>query len=406
MAATSTITIRDFVKTAKYFQPKQTILLRGRHGIGKSELAYQMAETWGLRKVVERRVAQLSEGDIIGLPDREAVRVGGADSKEWKVTSFLPTDWFLDAMLEPCLVFLDEINRGTPEVQQACFQFVEKGELNGRKIHPDSRIMAAVNFSREYNVTPLGFAFLDRFAIFDLEPDKQDWITWAKSERRVKSEYDEKLKEACKTNIHPLIIDFCNQCHKDHFEILPEKQAGMDMYEITPSRRSWARFSNHLVLPPDGMPRLIDHPELDELYHLGRSLLGPDASRAVQKFIIEKGKIVTPESVLNDFEKVKNRVEAMSPEEQVALIDKLHDYLAQTKGNITADQGKNLGKFMKAVPNEIGITLWNKLSKSQLENASVLHKYVAKFFLQMLSQTKVGDQLPHLADIAEGKKQK
>src|SRR3990167_2096784 len=155
--AISTITIRDFIETVKYFHPKQTILLRGRHGIGKSEVVYRCAENWGL-PVVERRVAQLCEADMIGLPDRGAFRQGKS-GEEHRVTAFLPTDWFLQAMLEPCVVFLDEINRGTPEVQQACFQFVEKGELNGRKIHPDSRIIAAVNFSREYNVTPMGLAF-------------------------------------------------------------------------------------------------------------------------------------------------------------------------------------------------------------------------------------------------------
>ena len=396
--AISTITIRDFIETVKYFHPKQTILLRGRHGIGKSEVVYRCAENWGL-PIVERRVAQLCEADMIGLPDRGAFRKGN-EGEEHRVTAFLPKDGFLQAMLEPCVVFLDEINRGTPEVQQACFQFVEKGELNGRKIHPDSRIIAAVNFSREYNVTPMGLAFLDRFAIFDLDPDKKDFLDWAQQERRCRKDDPdfERLKKACSSNVHPMVTDFIRQCNTDHFEIPPEKAISMDQHEITPSRRSWARLSNHLVAPPSNMPALIKHPDNASFYHLCRSFVGPDASRALQKFIKEQGKNVTPDNLLNDFQQVKGRVVSMSPEEQVALIDKLYDHLAAQQGAITMDQGKNLSDFMKSLPDEIGITLWNKLASTQLENASVLHKYVAKHFLRMLARTKIGEQLPHLAD--------
>ena len=43
------------------------ILLRGRHGIGKSEVVYQIAEALDL-PVVERRASQMTEGDLLGMP--------------------------------------------------------------------------------------------------------------------------------------------------------------------------------------------------------------------------------------------------------------------------------------------------------------------------------------------------
>ena len=46
------------------------ILIRGRHGIGKSELVYQKAKELGL-PVVERRASQMTEGDLLGLPKVE-----------------------------------------------------------------------------------------------------------------------------------------------------------------------------------------------------------------------------------------------------------------------------------------------------------------------------------------------
>ena len=46
---------------------KKPVLLRGRHGIGKSEVVHQIAEKLGL-PVVERRASQMTEGDLVGLP--------------------------------------------------------------------------------------------------------------------------------------------------------------------------------------------------------------------------------------------------------------------------------------------------------------------------------------------------
>ena len=46
---------------------KFPVLMRGRHGIGKSQVVYQLAKTLD-RPVVERRASQMTEGDLIGLP--------------------------------------------------------------------------------------------------------------------------------------------------------------------------------------------------------------------------------------------------------------------------------------------------------------------------------------------------
>ena len=46
---------------------KFPVLLRGRHGIGKSTVVYQIAKERGL-PVVERRASQMTEGDLLGLP--------------------------------------------------------------------------------------------------------------------------------------------------------------------------------------------------------------------------------------------------------------------------------------------------------------------------------------------------
>jgi hypothetical protein len=367
--ATSTFTFRALFRALKWLEPRQTALLRGRHGIGKSAVAYQMAEIWGLDTVIERRISQLSEGDMIGLPDRGAVRV--FDGVEWLVTSFLPTDWFLEAQHKPCLVFLDEINRGTPETMQACFQFVEKGELNGRKVHPDTRIIAAVNFSKEYNITPMDPAFVDRFWVADVEPDKEDWLAWARG----------------KGNIHAKIIEFISQCNEDHFEILPEQISKLPTTEVIPSRRSWERLARHVVRVVSG-EMLINTPTAGVFYDVCRGFVGPDAARALVKFLRSCEDNITPSDILNNFKKVEKTILSLSAEQQMSIIDKVKHFLHSTNVRMTEEQAKNMSDFMKVLPPEIGLTIWNVISNTCTENASLFHKQCAQYSLKTITKMK------------------
>ena len=69
------LTVLPHVTTANH-----PVLLRGRHGIGKSSVVYQFADTVGL-PVVERRASQMTEGDLLGLPKTDG-----------NVTTFCPPD--------------------------------------------------------------------------------------------------------------------------------------------------------------------------------------------------------------------------------------------------------------------------------------------------------------------------
>lgn len=327
----NSVTIRQFFEAAKYIHPKQAILLRGRSGIGKSQIVYQLSKILGL-PIIERRAAQLTESDLIGLPDKTP---RGA-------TCFYPPDWFLDVEEAPHAIFFDEPNRSTLEVGQALFQFVEKGELNGRRIHPESRIFCAVNFTPEYQVAPMDFALLDRFAIFDLNPDRKDWIDWAESPIG---------------NVHPHIVTFIKQCNEEYFEVMPEVQAKMDMTAITPSRRSWERFNRDVTSGPEP---LIDRPDSAPFYHLAASYLGTESARALILFLTDPSMHVSPEEILQDYTKVALKVQKMTPEQSIAVVDKLVVFL---KDHVL-DEGEveSVLAFMADLPAEVATSLWSKLS--------------------------------------------
>ena len=153
------------------------ILLRGRHGIGKSQVVYQLAGSLE-RPVVERRASQMTEGDLVGLPDNTDKEIGGM-----RATTFNPPDWFLTAVAEPVVLFFDEVDRAVPEVRQGLFELMDSRKLNGITIHPDTVVIAAINggeHGSQYQVHEMDPAELDRYTVFDVEPTVEDWLAWGK----------------------------------------------------------------------------------------------------------------------------------------------------------------------------------------------------------------------------------
>ncbi len=153
------------------------ILLRGRHGIGKSQVVYQLATSLE-RPVVERRASQMTEGDLVGLPDNTDKEIGGM-----RATTFNPPDWFLTAVAEPVVLFFDEVDRAVPEVRQGLFELMDSRKLNGITIHPDTVVIAAINGGEhgpQYQVHEMDPAELDRYTVFDVEPTVEDWLAWGK----------------------------------------------------------------------------------------------------------------------------------------------------------------------------------------------------------------------------------
>ncbi len=175
---------------------RKPILLRGRHGIGKSEVVYSFAKTAGL-PVVERRASQMTEGDLLGLPDSRDAEVGGK-----RVTTWNPPDWFALACASPVVLFIDEIDRATTEVRQGFFELTDSRKINGHTLHPDTLIFAAVNGGEDgsnYQVGEFDPAELDRWTVFDVKPTVEDWLNWGKE------------------NVDSLVWDFINN-NREHLE--------------------------------------------------------------------------------------------------------------------------------------------------------------------------------------------
>ena len=319
---------------------KKPVLIRGRHGVGKSEVIYQLAETLSL-PVVERRASQMTEGDLVGLPKTDG-----------NVTSFCPPDWFKTACEEPVVLFLDEVDRATIEVRQGIFELTDSRKLNGHRLHPQTLIFAAINggeHGQQYQVGEMDPAELDRWTVFDVEPSIEDWLTWASG------------------RVDKMVWDFVNSNrthleHKDDFE--PNK--------VYPSRRSWERLNECLATAS-----LLEEAS-PALFNLSAAFVGFEAAVSFNDFVQNYDRQVSIKDILVDgaFDKVKD----FTINEHTALVEKL-EINATFKEALPEDQIQNLATYFLKLPSEVAMELWTVMGQpdNNLTNTIRLH------------QSKVGD---------------
>ena len=301
---------------------KFPVLVRGRHGIGKSTIVYQKAEELGL-PVVERRASQMTEGDLLGLPK---VAKG--------VTTWCAPDWLAEACSKPVVLFLDEVDRATMEVRQGIFELCDSRKIAGHTLHKDTLIFACVNggeHGSQYQVGEMDPAELDRYTVFDVEPSVEDWLAWAKG--RIATE----------------IFDFINHNHK-HLEHNDDYEPN----KVYPSRRSWERLSQTL----SGLDSIENG---TTLYHVATAFVGFEAAAAFNDFMAKYERQVTIENLLDEgrFDLVKS----WKINDHNAMVEKFKskDIFA---GRLSDTRIKNLAKYFVSLPSEIVMVLWQAMAQT------------------------------------------
>ena len=330
------IDFKTFVSIAPHvLNVRKPLMLRGRHGVGKSELVYQIATDMGL-PVVERRASQMTEGDLVGLP-----RTDG------DVTSFCPPDWLDDSCKRPVLLFLDEVDRAIPEVRQGIFELTDSRKIFGNHLHPDTVVIAAVNggeHGSQYQVGEMDPAELDRWTVFDVEPTTEDWLDWA--------------KDACAVEVWDFINQ--NRSHLEHGE-------DFEPNKVYPSRHSWKRLND--CLEGAGMLGIEDHNPA--IFHLATGFVGFEAAVAFNDFVKNYDRQVTVEMILD-----QGKVEKTSDfniNEHCALIEKMESSEAFVT-ELSDDQCKNLANYFVSLPSEAVMKLWQALGTGNVDNVTKFHK--------------------------------
>ena len=330
---------------------RKPVLLRGRHGIGKSTVVYQYAAKQNM-EVVERRASQMTEGDLVGLP-----------SIEGNSTSFNPPDWFKAACDRPVVLFLDEVDRATLEVRQGIFELTDSRKLNGHTLHPDTLVFAAVNggeHGAQYQVGEMDPAELDRWTVFDIEPSVEDWLSWAKE-----------------SSVSDEVWNFINgnRAHLEHTD-------DFEPNKVYPSRRSWERLDQCLAqadLLKEASPAL---------YNLTAAFVGFEAAVAFNDFVLNYDRQVTVDDILiqGNFAKVAD----FGINDHTAIIDKFE---AEETFHNELDQEliNNLARYFVMLPSEVAMKLWTVMGKGDVNNTVKLHKSevdgesVSKHFVRLIN---------------------
>jgi len=342
------VDFKTFLKVVPFITAvKKPVLIRGRHGLGKSEMVYQYGKAANL-KVVERRASQMTEGDLIGLP-----------SIEGNSTRFNPPDWFKDCCDNARILFLDEVDRATLEVRQGIFELTDSRKLNGHTLHPETLIFAAVNggaHGAQYQVGEMDPAELDRWTTFDLEPTVEDWLDWAK------------------TNCDSLVWDFINQ-NRGHLEHKGEYEPN----KVYPSRRSWARFNECAT----AASFLGDNAKqtLNSTYEVACAFIGFEAAVSFRDFVEKYERQVTVDDILaGRLEKCKG----WGINDHTAMADKLVA-TGMFKEELPLESLKAMSTYILTAPSEVIMKFWKDLSGLNVKNTVRIHPFMLHRLVEILA---------------------
>ncbi len=379
----SEITMSILGELCKSLPVEQAVLVRGGHGIGKSALAKTLGSVFEI-PVIDLRLSQMTEGDFLGLPklyDAEYDTFGNL-VKHGR-TEFMPPDWFVTACTVPVVLLLDEINRATPELMQCGFQLIYDRMIQGKALHPGTRIIACVNASHHYQVNEMDPALLNRFWTCDLVPTFSDWKEWA-----------------IKQKLDWSIIEFCEQ-NTMHWWHNP-KQGSLEPGKIYPTPRGWDMLNRALKQERGNGLTAFDEVGSPIFRHLCAGLVGDEASNSYHAFVKNYDRQISAKMILDDYKSVKKRVvDGLSVESIGTVLDKI--VVACEDGVWTKNQAKNVAAIMSDIKNnELAFSLWTRISsikknEDASKNMRLLHREARAVIMSAMGSYNVG-----VASIAGG----
>lgn len=385
--------MKTFQRLLKTFSPNVSVCVRGRHAVGKSEGVYQSAEqifsdfykeptnankyAWlysqGL-PVIERRLSQLTEGDITGMPNLDEKR---------ESTQFKPCDWLIDACNRPVLLFLDERNRALEGVKQAVFQLMDSRAFYGYKLHPETRVVVAENVGELYTVNQTDPAEVSRAATMELNPTVGEWLEYAGG----------------RGNCHPMVVDFIRQ-NPNFLEFDPNApENAKKVYESNkkyPDRRSWKKLDNELQLSG-----LIDRPGDEIFYAMVGSMVGVEAALKFTEFCKNYDRQVSAKDIVTDWAAAKRKLgikevlpssqdeeanKAYEAKYQAKFTELSHALIALSKQTtFTVEQAHQFSNFMKDCPAEPFMNTWAGI-QGNTKNVYRIHKEIEDLLVQRVTQ--------------------
>ncbi len=262
------------------------VLLKGKHGVGKTAMVQQCFESAGLRWKYYSASTMDPWVDFIGVP-KEKTENG---------VTFLdlvrPKDLAAD---EVEAIFFDELNRAPKKVRNAVMELIQFKSINGKKFSKLKIVWAAINPDDEegtYDVEKLDPAQVDRFQIHMDVPNKPDMAYFkqtfengSQGERAVK--WWESLDEKIKAFVSPRRLEYALQVLNSGGDVrnVLDARCNVSHFVTTMSKGDPVTICNELMQKP---PAEIQRHLMDgnNYKHLHSTIMSDDRIlRAMARFI-------------------------------------------------------------------------------------------------------------------------
>ena len=153
-------------------QNRFPVLIKGKPGIGKSDIVEQAAAAAGAQLIISHPVVS-DPTDFKGLPF----------PKQDGTAEFLPFGDLQQLIKaeEETIFFLDDLGQAAPSVQAACMQLLLARRINSHKVSDKVTFVAATNRREDKaGVNGMLEPVKSRFiSIIELEVKTTDWMKWA-----------------------------------------------------------------------------------------------------------------------------------------------------------------------------------------------------------------------------------
>ena len=389
-----------------------TPLLSGKHGIGKSQVPKNIAQSLnGTCITIEG--GTLKEGEITGIPYQYKNEFNEIEFK------FLPyyvikriqeaekilnnennSELSLDKILEgtenfysnndltfeekinaiklkkvkPVIIFFDEINRTDNAVFRELMNIILTRTVNGYRLPWWVLIIAAMNPSTQnsiYSTNEMDPAQLDRFIKIKVRDDSTEWINYA-----LKKDFDE------------TIINFI----ANHEKNLSDNNSNLEDEDMpTPSPRGWEMI-NLILSGKDKLDEFFKKEELtnkdDDIRTIMSSKLGASVTSMYYTSLKDKSKIVTAKDIFNyDNKDIDDKIVAIIKEQSTVrnsiTCKSILDYLVNNFDNLKSNNNiiKNKLKiFIELIDKSNKLSFCQNLVDLKTINNKEIYDYIYDIF--------------------------